>query len=192
MLLRQPRFARPQPNGDSVVGGVVPGRRSRPCALASVGQTSSRWCELGVGSWQRRSRAASGPGGRFADDVRPADHQGLSESVVQAGALRAFLWSLGVPMSGYAAYVKRATEELVAHAEGMASEAGRPFLYVYGPAASKAGQPKDDLARQIAERDGITEGVGVRAASGGAVHHLRVAPPLRRRGSRGAQIVHTG
>jgi hypothetical protein len=33
--LARPRFARPQPNGDSVVFAVVPGRRSRPFALPS-------------------------------------------------------------------------------------------------------------------------------------------------------------
>lgn len=75
------------------------------------------------------------------------------------GVLRAFLWSQGVPITRYGEHVKGVTEEIVAHAEAMAAEAGRPFLYLPGLTTRASGQPKDDLAREIAERDGITDGL---------------------------------
>jgi hypothetical protein len=120
--------------------------------------------------------------------------KGYLSRLFKPGALRAFLWSQGTPIGEYGVYVKRATEELVAHthipnmpcswsvAEHIAADAGRPFLYVHGP-STRAGQPKDDLARQIAERDGVTEGLvcvlravepcttfELRRHSGGEVH----------------------
>jgi hypothetical protein len=83
--------------------------------------------------------------------------KGYLTRLFKPGALRALLWSQGVPMSEYSAYVKKATDELVAHAERMAADAGRPSIYLTG--TKVGGQPKDDFARQLAERDGITEGL---------------------------------
>ena len=68
------------------------------------------------------------------------------------------MWSQGVPITGFGAYVKRATDEVVANAERVAADAGRPNLYVFGPSTG-AGPSKEELARGIAERDGITEGL---------------------------------
>ncbi len=75
------------------------------------------------------------------------------------GGLRAFLWSQGVPITGFAGYVKRATDALMAHAEAVAAEAGRPSIYLAGPTTRDHGGSKEDLAREIAARDGITEGL---------------------------------
>ena len=63
-----------------------------------------------------------------------------------------------MPITGFGAYVKRATDEVVANAERVAADAGRPNLYVFGPSTG-AGPSKEELARGIAERDGITEGL---------------------------------
>jgi hypothetical protein len=68
------------------------------------------------------------------------------------------VWSQGVPITGFGAYVKKATDELVANAERVAADSGRPNIYVFGPSTG-AGPSKDDTARRIAERDGITEGL---------------------------------
>jgi hypothetical protein len=141
-----------------VVEGVVSVRRSRPCALASTGQTSGRWCEPGGGvvatSFEMLHRE------RVVGSLTMFDRlifKGYLTRLFKPGALRAFLWSQGVPMSEYSAYVKKATDELVADAERMAADAGRPFIYLTGTRVG--GQPKDDFARQLAERDGITEGL---------------------------------
>jgi hypothetical protein len=52
--------------------------------------------------------------------------------------------------------VKEATEQLIA--ARVVAEAGRPFIYAFGPSTG-SGPSKDDQARRIAERDGITEGL---------------------------------
>ena len=68
------------------------------------------------------------------------------------------MWSQGVPITGFGAYVKQATEAVVANAERVAADAGRPNIYVFGPSTG-AGPSKEDTARRIVERDGITEGL---------------------------------
>jgi hypothetical protein len=76
-----------------------------------------------------------------------------------SGSLRAFLWSQGTPLTQFAAYVKEATQTLLDHAERMAAEAGRPSLYLAGAVTRRSGQTKDEMARAIAEKDGVTEGL---------------------------------
>jgi hypothetical protein len=76
-----------------------------------------------------------------------------------SGAVRAFLWGQGTPLTDFAAYVKDATQALLDHAERMAADAGRPSIYLAGAVTRRNGQTKDDMARAIAERDGITEGL---------------------------------
>jgi hypothetical protein len=84
--------------------------------------------------------------------------KGYLTHLFRPGSLRAWLWSQGVPITGYGAFVKQATEELIANAARVAADADRPFLYVFGPSTG-AGPSKDDMARRIAERDGISEGL---------------------------------
>jgi hypothetical protein len=74
-------------------------------------------------------------------------------------ALPALLWSQGTPLTGFAAYVKDCTQALLDHAERMAAEAGRPSIYLTGSVTRRSGQTKDEMARTIAERDGITDGL---------------------------------
>lgn len=50
-------------------------------------------------------------------------------------------------------FVLRHSERIKQHAATAAARAGRPFLYLNGPVR------KDDLARDIARRDGITQGL---------------------------------
>lgn len=66
-----------------------------------------------------------------------------------------FLNQLGVNIvRDFAPFVKRASSKVVAHAETLAKKASRPFIY-----QDRVVHGKDDLARQIAKRDGITEGL---------------------------------
>ena len=83
------------------------------------------------------------------------------------GAIRAFLWSQGTPLTEFGRYAKGVTEMLVNHAERVAAEAGRPSIYLRNAVTRDGGQTKEELARSIAARDGVTEGLvcGRRAPS---------------------------
>jgi len=70
------------------------------------------------------------------------------------GAFGAYLWRKGVLLKDFSALVQERTRELKAHLEGLAEKAGRPVQYL-----ASAKTSKEDLARTIAERDGITEGL---------------------------------
>jgi hypothetical protein len=75
------------------------------------------------------------------------------------GGVQAFLWNLGVPLTRFGEWAKATTEALCVHAQRAAAEAGRPCIYLDHAVTRDTGQTKEDLARQIAERDGITEGL---------------------------------
>ena len=51
-------------------------------------------------------------------------------------------------------FMKQASSKVIAHAEALARKAGRPFIY-----QNRVVHGKDELARQIAARDGVTEGL---------------------------------
>lgn len=71
------------------------------------------------------------------------------------GAFGAYLSRQRVLLKEFGNYVQERTKTLKAHIEGMAQEAGRPLQYL----ASSKGPSKEDMARSIAERDGVTEGL---------------------------------
>src|SRR3954447_4250383 len=114
--------------------------------------------ELGVGRGAFRG-VASSAGGRDAGDVRPDDLQGLSDGPVQAGRARSFLWSQGVALKDFTAYAKATTEQIAENARRLAREAGRPVISFDHVKTRHQASRKEDLARAIAERDGITEGI---------------------------------
>ena len=70
------------------------------------------------------------------------------------GAFGAYLSRQGVLLKDFSNYVQEHTKKLKAHIEGIAQEAGQPLQYL---ASSK--ESKEDLARAIAKRDGVTEGL---------------------------------
>lgn len=75
------------------------------------------------------------------------------------GAFKAFLSSQGVLLKEFGKYVERATGAVKAHAMRLAEEAGRPFVYLQSATTKASGRSKEDEARAIAARDGITEGL---------------------------------
>jgi hypothetical protein len=75
------------------------------------------------------------------------------------GAVRIFLWGQGVRLSEFRTWAKSTTDSLCQHAHDMAAKAGRPVIYLEQNATRDAGQTKEELARRIAERDGISEGL---------------------------------
>ena len=86
------------------------------------------------------------------------------------GGVQAFLWNQGVPLTRFGQWAKSTTEALCVHAQRSAEEAGRPYIYLDRATTRDTGQTKEDLARGIAERDGITEGL---------VCILRIVEPCR-------------
>ena len=75
------------------------------------------------------------------------------------GAFGAFLWRQGVLLKDFGTYAQQSTQTLKAHIAGLAQEAGRPLQYLSSAPTHAKGQTKEDLARSIAEQDGITEGL---------------------------------
>lgn len=66
-----------------------------------------------------------------------------------------FLDRLGVRIvRDFGQFMKEASSKVIVHAETLAKKAGRPYLY-----QDRVVRGKDDLAREIAARDGITEGL---------------------------------
>jgi len=75
------------------------------------------------------------------------------------GSFKRFLCTQGVLLKDFKGYVSGVSGELKAHAQGVAEEAGRPYLYLASATTKAQGKSKEDLAREIAEGDGITEGL---------------------------------
>lgn len=75
------------------------------------------------------------------------------------GRLKSFLDHQGVLLKDFDRYVTKTTEALKAHAQKLAATAGRPYLYLAETHTKSRGQSKEELARSIAERDGITAGL---------------------------------
>jgi hypothetical protein len=76
----------------------------------------------------------------------------LSLSHVQG--LGKFLGVRGVLLKDFRTFAQACTTRLAAHAQQVAQQAGRPYQYL--PSAQVR---KEDIARQIARRDGITSGL---------------------------------
>jgi hypothetical protein len=77
----------------------------------------------------------------------------------QPGGMKGFLDSQHVLLKGFAAYVTTMTERIKDHAKESAARAGRPYEYLATTFTRRGGSSKEDLARRIAERDGIDEGL---------------------------------
>ena len=62
-------------------------------------------------------------------------------------------------LKNFGLYAKWMSEVLKEHAQSVASEAGRPYLYLEQSYTRRRGCSKEELARQIAERDGVSDGL---------------------------------
>jgi hypothetical protein len=72
----------------------------------------------------------------------------------QHAGFQRFLYQQGVLLKDFKPYVLNATARVRAHALKMAGEAQRPYMHL-----NYALKGKDELAKKIAQRDGITEGL---------------------------------
>jgi hypothetical protein len=75
------------------------------------------------------------------------------------GAFARFLNSQHILLKDFAAYAETTTAQLKAHAQQVAAEAQRPYLYLAAASTAASGHSKEAQARTIAERDGRTEGL---------------------------------
>ena len=85
--------------------------------------------------------------------------KGHLTSLYKPDGARCFLWTQGVGLKGFTAYAKATTESIANNARKVATDAGRPVISFDHVKTRNRNQPKDDLAKGIAERDGITEGI---------------------------------
>lgn len=80
--------------------------------------------------------------------------RGTLRSIAHVKGLQLFLYSRGVLMKNFSSYVLSLSQRLVEHAKQLASESGRPYLYL---ASSR--DSKEALALQILERDHVKQGL---------------------------------
>ena len=71
----------------------------------------------------------------------------------------AFLTRQGVLLKDFKPYVQALTATLKAHAQRLAADAGRPYVWLQSSTTRRQGRSKEDLARDIAARDGVVEGL---------------------------------
>ena len=80
--------------------------------------------------------------------------RGTLRSITHVKGLQIFLSSQHVLLKDFSPYVLRLSERLVEQAKQMASNNGRPYVYL---ASSK--ESKEELALQIAARDHVKQGL---------------------------------
>ena len=74
-------------------------------------------------------------------------------------AVRALLWAQGYPITDFTEYAKATTNRIAGNVDRLAAESGRPRISFDHVKTRNRTQMKDDLAKSIAEDDGITEGI---------------------------------
>ena len=75
------------------------------------------------------------------------------------GAFARLLNRQGVLLKDFKPYVEGISQQIKRHVEELARQAGRPFCYLETAQTAKKGQSKEELAKQIAAKDQITEGL---------------------------------
>jgi hypothetical protein len=70
-----------------------------------------------------------------------------------AESMKRFMYAQGLLLKDFKGFVTRHSERIKEHAKAMTEKTARPYIPIHGPIR------KDDKARQIATRDGITEGL---------------------------------
>jgi hypothetical protein len=75
------------------------------------------------------------------------------------GRLLGFLFQVQVLLKHFDSYVTDVTAMVKGHVQVLAAEAGRPYVYLAETHTKSRGQSKEELARQIATRDGVTAGL---------------------------------
>ena len=80
--------------------------------------------------------------------------RGTFRSISYLKGLEIFLSKQGVLSKDFVGFVTKISERLKQHAHRTADLAGRPYIHLASPKTSK-----ENVAREIIERDGITQGL---------------------------------
>ena len=80
--------------------------------------------------------------------------RGTLPSISHLAGLEGFMANYRILYKEFGAFVQKLSEKVKAHAEAVANKEGRPFHYLPSASASK-----EELAREIQEKDGIQEGL---------------------------------
>src|SRR5512134_1039762 len=76
-----------------------------------------------------------------------------------SGAFARYLWQRNVLLKDAGRFFEAETRRIRDHVEAVAAGAGRPVEYLARVSTHRSGHSKEARARQIAERDGVTEGL---------------------------------
>jgi hypothetical protein len=80
--------------------------------------------------------------------------RGTLRSIAHVKGLQTFLYSHRILMKDFGDYAQSLSQQIVGHAKQVASDLGRPYIYL--PSAKDS---KEELATKILERDGIKQGL---------------------------------
>jgi len=80
--------------------------------------------------------------------------RGTLRSIAHVNGLQTFLYSHRVLMKDFGNYAESLSQRIVEHGKQLASESGRPYVYLSSSKASK-----EELALQIVERDRLKQGL---------------------------------
>ncbi|MEJ2467446.1 MAG: hypothetical protein P8045_17505, partial [Candidatus Thiodiazotropha sp.] len=92
------------------------------------------------------------------------------------GAFGRYLRRRGVLLKDAGKFFEVETKLLRTHIEAVAAKAGRPVEYLAGVSTHRTGSSKEALARQIAERDGVTSGLVCAFSALEPCHSFAIVP----------------
>lgn len=85
--------------------------------------------------------------------------KGHFNSMFPNGAFGYYLHQRGVLLKDARKFFEKETARIIEHARIAAEQASRPFIYLNSPHTRACGESKEDMAREIAERDRVTLGL---------------------------------
>lgn len=85
--------------------------------------------------------------------------KGHLTSMFPEGAFGRYLSKRGILLKDAGKFFEAETERIKLHAKDTAEQSGRPYIYLESAHTHASGQSKEVMARAIAERDGIGEGL---------------------------------
>lgn len=85
--------------------------------------------------------------------------KGRLTGLYKENGAKCFLWTQGVALKDFTPYAKWTTARIADSVRGLAEAATRPVISFDHVKTRNYAQRKDELAKSIAERDGVTEGI---------------------------------
>ena len=80
-------------------------------------------------------------------------------SLADVHNFRVFLSRQGILLKDFKGYAPKVASQLKQHAQKVAAEAARPYIYLDSPHTARDHESKEQLARNIAKRDGVSQGL---------------------------------